>query len=31
MLRKPNRDDDRAARIWAGEVLPLADVYEMSP
>ncbi len=31
MLRKPNRDDDRAARLWAGEVLPLADVYEMSP
>jgi acyl-CoA dehydrogenase len=31
MLRKPTRDDGRAARIWAGEVLPLADVYEMNP
>ncbi|HUM01769.1 MAG TPA: acyl-CoA dehydrogenase [Thermoanaerobaculia bacterium] len=31
MLRKPTRDDDRAARIWTGEVLPLAGVYEMSP
>ncbi|HQR45063.1 MAG TPA: acyl-CoA dehydrogenase [Thermoanaerobaculia bacterium] len=31
MLRKPDRDGDRAARIWAGEVLPLADAYEMSP
>jgi acyl-CoA dehydrogenase len=31
MLRKPDRDGDRAARIWAGEVLPLADAYEMNP
>jgi acyl-CoA dehydrogenase len=31
MLRKPGRDDERAARIWSGEVLPLADAYEMRP
>ena len=31
MLRKPTRDDGRTARVWAGEVLPLADVYEMNP
>jgi acyl-CoA dehydrogenase len=31
MLRKPYRDDGRTARIWTGEILPLADAYEMSP
>jgi len=31
MLRKPNRDDDRAARVWTEQVLPLADAYEMNP
>jgi hypothetical protein len=31
MVRKPAADAGRAARVWEGEVLPLADAYEMNP
>jgi acyl-CoA dehydrogenase len=31
MVRKPVADSARAAAIWAREVLPLADAYEMNP
>jgi len=31
MVRKPAPDEGRAARIWSGEIRPLADLYEMSP
>jgi acyl-CoA dehydrogenase len=31
MVRKPAADPTRAAAVWAREVLPLADAYEMNP
>jgi acyl-CoA dehydrogenase len=31
MIRRPAADPGRAARIWEGEILPLADLYEMNP
>ncbi len=31
MLRKPAADSDRFGRIWAQQVYPLKDAYEMNP
>jgi acyl-CoA dehydrogenase len=31
MIRKPDRNPERLARVWEGHVLPLAGAYVMSP
>ena len=30
MIRKPVANEARYARVWEGDVLPLADCYEMN-